>query len=203
MRHGCCWGTGLRPWKLLIFAQLRMASHGFTWLRMALGFSVFFKILFLYILSIFPLCSALTESREFHVAVQTSLRGDIFGQRPSTQQRHGQDLALRLSKIVIEDYTGSGRTFCGSVGVCDSVHISNWYHLRNFADFCSELHGYCHVGATSGRRSWQSLCLEEGQLRNECLDVLWGRERQSLSCFRSPTRTDFCVLILAILRPTL
>ena len=114
----------------MIFAQLRMASHGFAWLRMALGFSVFFKILFfLYILSIFPLCSALTESREFHVAVQTSSRGDIFGQRPSTQQRHGQDLALRLSKIVIEDYTeilaGSGRTFCGSVGVCDSVHISN------------------------------------------------------------------------------
>lgn len=196
--EGLVYGLG-NSWYLHSFAWLRMASHGFAWLWVFL-----FCLILFFILSIFPLCSALTESREFHVAVQTSSRGDIFGQRPSTQQRHGQDLALRLSKIVIEDYTGSGRTFCGSVGVCDSVHIcSNWYHLRNFADFCSELHGYCHVGATSGRWSWQSLCLEEGQLRNECLDVLWGRERQSLSCFRSPTRTDFCVLILAILRPTL
>ena len=119
----------LRDWfTALETLDICTASHGFAWLHMAshgFGFFCFFKIIFLYILSIFPLCSALTESREFHVAVQTSLRGDIFGQRPSTQQRHGQDLALRLSKIVIEDYTGSGRTFCGSVGVCDSVHISN------------------------------------------------------------------------------
>ena len=54
------------------FAWLRMASHGFAWLRMAshgFGFFCFFYSVF--ILSIFPLCSvALTESREFHVAVR-------------------------------------------------------------------------------------------------------------------------------------